>query len=169
VSGCPAVAPGGRGSTSPGVLLPGRSGCSGWSAGREGLQAGGRDGDLRGPGPAFGEAEPQAPAAPYEAAGDGEHAQAQAFGLPAAGGAGEGEQLRPGQQLAGQRDDLAPELVLSEPLQWQVPQPGVLGAADPVLAACPPAVAQLQVSELPFLGVGGESGEPVAVDIGERS
>jgi hypothetical protein len=36
-------------------LLPGRSGCSGWSAGREGLQAGDRGGDLPGPGPVLGE------------------------------------------------------------------------------------------------------------------
>jgi hypothetical protein len=43
---CPAVAPGGRGSTGPDVLLPGRWGCSGWSAGREGLQLGDRGGNL---------------------------------------------------------------------------------------------------------------------------
>jgi hypothetical protein len=116
VPGCPAVAPGGRGSTGPGVLLPGRGGCSGWSAGREGLQAGGCDGDVPGPGPASGEAEPQAPAAAREAAGDGEDAQAEAFGFPAAGLAGQGEHLGPGEQLAGQRGDLAPGLVLREAL-----------------------------------------------------
>ena len=78
--GCPAVAPGGRGSTSPGVLLPGRSGCSGWSAGRKGLQAGGRDGDLRGPGPAFGESQPQASSAARQSPGGREQAQPEGIG-----------------------------------------------------------------------------------------
>src|SRR5258706_10346192 len=54
--------------------------------------------------------EPAAPAC--QAPGDGEQAQPQAPGLPAAaGGAGQGEHLGPGQQLAGQRDDLAPFLL----------------------------------------------------------
>ena len=140
---------------------------SGWSAGREGLQAGDRGGDLAGPGPAFGEAQPQAAAAADEASGDGEQAQPEPFRFPAAGGPGQGEHLGPGQQLAGQGDDLAPELVLREAFQRQVPQPGVLGAADPVLAPGPAAVPQLQVRELAVLGVGGEGGEPVPVDVGE--
>ena len=49
----------------------------------------------------------------------------------------------------------------------QVAQPGVLGAADPVLAAGPAPVQQLQVRELALLRVGGEGGEPVPVDVGE--
>ena len=44
-------------------LLPCRRGGSGWSAGREGLQAGDRGGDLAGPGPVPGEPQPQAAAA----------------------------------------------------------------------------------------------------------
>jgi hypothetical protein len=64
---CPAVAPGGRGSTALVFLLPGRRVCSGWLAGREGLQAGDRGGDVRGPWPAFGGAEPQAAAAAGQA------------------------------------------------------------------------------------------------------
>ena len=59
VPGFPAVAPGGRGSTGPGVVLPGRRGGSGWSAGGVGLQAGDRGGELAGPGPGGGEAQPQ--------------------------------------------------------------------------------------------------------------
>ena len=102
-----------------------------------------------------------------QAAGDGEQAQAEPLGLPAAGVAGQGEHLGPGQQLAGQRDDLAPDLVLGDALQRQVPQPGVLGVPDAVLAPRPPPVPQLQVSELAFLRVGGEGGEPVPVDVGE--
>jgi hypothetical protein len=99
------------------------------------LQAGDGGGDLGGPGPVFSEAEPQAPAAAGETSGDGEDTQAEPFRFPAAGGgAGQGEQLGPGEKLAGQGDDLAPELVLGEAMQGQVPQPGVLRAADPVLA-----------------------------------
>ena len=168
VPGCPAVAPGGRGSTAPGVspFFVAVAG-SGWSAGWEGLQAGDRGGELAGPGPSFGEPEPQAAAAAHEASCDGEQAQAQPFGFPAAGGPGQGEHLGPGQQLAGQGDDLAPDLVLGEALEGKVPQPGVLRAADPVLAPGPPAVPQFQVSELAFARVGGEGGEPVPVDAGE--
>ena len=70
-------------------------------------------------------------------------------------------------QVAGQGDDLAPELVLGEALQRQVPQSGVLGAADPVLAPGPAAVPELKVSELAFPRVSRESGEAVAVDVGE--
>ena len=88
-----------------------------------------------------GQAQPQAAAAADEAPGDGEEPQPQPFGFPAAGGAGEGEHLHPGQQLAGQRDDLAPDLVLGVAVQREVAQAGVLGAADPVLAPGPAAVA----------------------------
>ncbi len=131
------------------------------------MQAGDRFGDLAGPGPAFGEAELQAAAAAVEAPGGGEQAQPEPFGFPAAGLSCQGEQLGPGQQLAGQGHDLAPQLVVGEPLQRRVPQPGILGAADPVLAADPAAVPQFQVRELAFPGVGGERGEPVPVEVGE--
>ena len=75
------------------------------------------------------------------------------FRLPAAGLPGQGEHLRPGQEFTGQRDDLAPDLVLREPLQRQVPQPGVLRRAYPVLAPCPPAMPQLQVSQMALLRI----------------
>jgi hypothetical protein len=45
---------------------------------------------------------------------------------------GDGDHLGPGQQLAGQGDDLAPDLVLGEAPEREVAQPGVLRAADPV-------------------------------------
>ena len=90
-----------------------------------------------GPGPSGGDAEPQAAAAADDAPGGGEDPQPQLPGFPAAGGAGEGEHLGPGEQLAGQRDDLAPDLVLVIAVQRQVAQAGVLGAADPVLAPGP--------------------------------
>jgi hypothetical protein len=56
--------------------------------------------------------------------------QPQALGFPSAGGAGEGEELGPGDEVAGQGDELAPDLVLREAVQGQAAQAGVLGAAD---------------------------------------
>ena len=91
--------------------LPCRRDDSGWSAGRECLQASDRGGYFPGPWPAFGQAEPQTSPAAGEAGGDGEQAQPEAFRFPAAGGPGEGEHLRPGDQLAGEGDDLTPGLV----------------------------------------------------------
>jgi hypothetical protein len=67
-------------------------------------------------------------AAPDEPSGDGEQARAEPFRLPVGGLAGQGEQLGPGQQLAGQ-------LVLREALQRQVPQSGVLGVPGAVLTS----------------------------------
>ena len=70
--------------------------------------------------------------------GDGHQPQADRAGLPGAGGGvGQGEQLGEGQQVAGQGHDQAPDTVLSEPLQGEAVKPGVLGAADAVLAAGP--------------------------------
>jgi hypothetical protein len=60
VAGCPAVAPGGRGPRAL-VLSFLVAGAVWWgSAGFEGLQAGDRGGDLGGPGPGRGDAQPQA-------------------------------------------------------------------------------------------------------------
>jgi len=72
VPGCPAVAPGGRGSTGPGFVLSGVGAVCGWSAGCEGLQAGDRGGQHAGPGPGGGEAQPQPAAAAHEPPGGGE-------------------------------------------------------------------------------------------------
>jgi hypothetical protein len=82
---------------------------------------------------------------------------AQALGFPAAGLPGQGQHLRPGQQFAGQRDDLAQYLVGGEALQGQVPQPGVLCAADPVLAAGMPPMSQLEVHELAFVALAAKA------------
>ena len=49
----------------------------------------------------------------------------------------------------------------------QVPQPGRLPAADPVLDPGVGAVPHFEVGELPADGVGEEGGEPVPVEIGE--
>lgn len=53
-----------------------------------------------------------------------------AVSVPAAGFAGQGEHRGPGEEVAGQGDDLAPDLVLGVAVQGQVPQAGVLGAAS---------------------------------------
>ena len=75
-----------RGFHGPGLLLRCRSdGCC-WLVGRQGLRAGDRGGDLVGPWPAPGESEPQAAGAAGEASGDGEHAEPEPSGFPAAGG-----------------------------------------------------------------------------------
>jgi hypothetical protein len=80
------------------------------------------------------EAQFQAAAAADDAPGAGEEPQPEPFGFPAAGGAGEGEHLRPGQQFAGQRDDLAPDLVLGEPGRWSY-GPSRRPAGEPLVAS----------------------------------
>ncbi len=55
--------------------------------------------------------------------------------------------------------------VRGEGVQGQVGQAGVLGQADPVLAARPAPVAQLEVGELASSGVGDERGDAHAVDV----
>ncbi len=47
------------------------------------------------------EAQPEAPAAAYDAPGDGEEPQPEPLGFPPSGGSAQGEQLHPGEQLAG--------------------------------------------------------------------
>jgi len=49
--------------------------------------------------------------------------------------AGQRDGLHPGDDDAGELDDLAPDLVLRESLQRELHQAHVLGVADPVLAA----------------------------------
>ena len=90
------------------------------------------------------------PAGAGEGGGDGEQPEPEPFGFPPAGVvSGEGEELHPGGQFAGEGDEGAPDLVLVEVVQRQVRQAGVLGDADPVLGAGPAAVPQLQVGQLP--------------------
>jgi len=79
----------------------------------------------------------------------------------------QGEHGQPGEQVAGQGDDGAPDPVLVEPVQRKVGRAGDLRAADPVLAAGPAAVPELQVGELPAGGVGRERGDPVPVSVGD--
>ena len=96
--------------------------------GCQGLQPGDRGGDLEGPGPSAGYLQAEATPAADQAPCCAEEAEPEPFGFPAAGGAVQGEHLRPGEQLAGQGDDLGPDLVLGEAVQGEVPQAGVLGA-----------------------------------------
>jgi hypothetical protein len=77
-----------------------------------------------------------------EPAREPEQPVAQPFRLPASRRVvGEGEHLGPGDQVEGERDNGAPDLVLGEVVQGQVGQAGVLRAADAVLAAGAAAVA----------------------------
>ena len=133
MAGGPAVSPGERGSAGPLVPFLVAGSVPRWSAGRVGLQAGDRGGELGRPGPGGGEAQPQAAAAADDTADGGEQAQALVF--PGAGGSVGGEHLQPGGQLAGHDGQLAPQLVLREAVQREVTQPGVLRAADAVLVA----------------------------------
>ena len=140
------------------LLLPGSRDGLDWSAWWQGLQPADGGGYLAGPGPVLVQA--QASAAADEPAGGGQQARPEPLGLPAASGPGEGEQPRPGGQVAGQGGDLASQLVLGEVAEGKVPQAGVLGAADPVLASGPAPLPWLQVGELALTGVRGEGGEP---------
>jgi len=67
---------------------------------------------------------------------------------------GEGEHLQPGGELDGEGDHRQPELVLGEPVQRKVGQPGVFADADAVLTPGATAVAQFQIGELAASGVG---------------
>ena len=66
---------------------------------------------------------------------------------------------------AGQGHDQAPDTVLGEPLQGKAVKPGVLGAADTVLAAGPQPVAHLEIGELTHPRAGGEGGQSVAAHV----
>jgi len=158
----------------PGFVLPGGRSTSSWSAGCEGLRAGDGGGDLGGPGPNGGDAQPQPAPAAGDAPGRGDQAQPQPLGFPGAaaaawvprrGRAVEGEHLRPGGQFGGHCDELAPDLVLSEAVQGQVAQPGVVSGA--ILPPAAPVVQQFQVSELATVGVRCEASEPVPAQVGE--
>ena len=71
-----------------------------------------------------------------DAGGDCEQAVADAFRFPPARLVlGVGEEPGPGEQVAGEGDDRAPDAVLGEPLEGQVAQPGVFRLPDAVLAA----------------------------------
>jgi hypothetical protein len=110
----------------------------------------------------------EASAAGDQPRGGGEEPQPGPFGFPPAGLAvGEGKQLHPGGELAGHGDQGAPQLILGEPMERQVPQPGVLRDPDPVLGAGATSVPQLQNGQLALGGVGGERGDPVSVDVGD--
>jgi len=81
----------------------------------------------------------------------------------------QGEHLHPCGDLHGQGHDGAPDPILVKPLKRQVHQPCVLRDPDPVLTPGSAAVTQLQIGQLSGrsagLGVGGERGDPVSVDI----
>lgn len=100
---------------------------------------------------------------------DREQPQPQPFGFPPPGGVlgRDREQLGPGGQVGREHDQRAPDPVLVEPVQGQVPQAAVLRDPDPVLAPGAAAVPQLEIGQLPARSVGDERGQPVAVDVVE--
>lgn len=58
---------------------------------------------------------------------------AKAAGLPEPGGAGQGEQGHPGEQVEGDLDDLQTDLVLRGVVEGEIAQAGGAGGADAVL------------------------------------
>src|SRR6478672_1848432 len=116
------------------------------------------------PGPVAWESESSSSTGVDDPAGDGEDPEPEAFGFPSAGGLvlGPGQGLGPGEEVGGEGDDLDPDPVLGVAVEGQVPQPGVLEAADAVLTAGSLPVPDLQISQPPpggAWGVGGEAGD----------
>ena len=101
-----------------------------------------------------------------EGRGDREEPVAQTLGFPPAGFMlGVGEEPGPRGDLGRESCDRGPDPVLIEPVEGEVAQTGVFRITDAVFAACPAAVAQLEVLQLPAARVGGERGEPVTLDV----
>src|SRR3954447_13827885 len=99
---------------SPGVLRSVGQALS-WSAGcGDRRDPGERGGDLVGPGPAGGDAQPAAALAAGQAGGGVQNAVAQPFRLSLGEVAVEGEDLQPGDQVRGDRGGDAPGLVDGE-------------------------------------------------------
>ena len=116
----------------------------------------------------IGESEVGSPVLTGEPAGDPQQSVSQPFWFPPEGvGAGQGEQLQPGCELAGEHHDRDPDLVLLTAVEWEIRQASGFGCPDAVLAAGSAAVPQFQRGELPAAGVGRECGQPVPVRIGE--
>ena len=115
--------------------------------------------DPHGFGCMFGEVEDLVPGAAHEGRGDLEQPRAEPFGFPFPRVVpGEGDGLHPGDELGGELDDLAPDLVLREGLQRELLKAHVLGVTDPVFAACTATVPQFQDGKLAARG-GGTSPE----------
>ena len=66
----------------------------------------------------------------------------------------EGQGLGPGEQVGGEGDDLEPDPVLGVAVEGQVAQPGVLQAADAVLAAGALPVPDLEIGQAPAAVLG---------------
>src|SRR4051812_19043379 len=158
---------------SPALCSPGcpRSFCrDGGGAGAAGVESGPSGLDEGVPGPAAEQSEPLSASAADDASGDGQEPEAEAFGFPAPCGlVVPGERLGPDQQISCEGDDLQPDLILSEAVEGQVPQTGVLQPADPVLGAGALAVPDLERGQRPAgaAGVGGKAGDPPALVVGQ--
>ena len=134
--------------------------------GRESLESGDAGEDQPGPWGSVAEVQDGASGSACDGGGDAEQPVAEPFRFPTPClVTGQREHPGPGLQLGRQRDDLAPDPVLVEPVQGEVRQPGGLGLPDPVLAAGPATMPELELLEGAASGVGRERGEPVAVDV----
>jgi len=98
------------------MVRSGQPGARAWRAADGG-------GDIACPGPPGSQAKPQAAAAADDPPGAAEDPQSQSFWFPPAGRSLQGEHLCPGEQFAGQRDDLAPDLVLGVAVQGRFRSP----------------------------------------------
>jgi hypothetical protein len=92
---------------------------------------------------------------------------AELLGLPSAGLALQAEALVEDQQVLGGEHQLQPNLVGGEAPEGEVLEPGVLGAADPVLDPGRSAVAGLQRGQVTISLTGNEALKAVAVVVGE--
>lgn len=88
-------------------------------------------------------------------------------GFPEPGLSGQGEQRHPGQQVECELDDLQPDPVLGRVVQGKVARAGCAGGPDAVFGPCPLSVPQFECGDRDAGGVGGETGEPQAVGVGE--
>ncbi len=105
------------------------------------------------------------PAMAGKFARDGEEPVAEAFCIPepcAVAGRDRGE-LKPGEQVGGQRGDMGPGLVRAGGEEWQFPESGVLERFNPVLTPCPGPVPDVQGRPVPARGVRQERGDPVPI------
>jgi hypothetical protein len=123
------------------------------------------------PGPGTLQAQDHPPAAAGHASGDMKQPVAEPPGLPAPGLSVQALPLEEGEQILGREHQLQPDLVGGELVEEEVPQPGVLAAADALLDVGTGAMTGLELGQVVALLVGDEDLEakPLVVGEGELS
>jgi hypothetical protein len=94
------------------------------------------------------QAQDHAPTAADHPASDVEQPVAELPGLPAPGLSLQAQPLEEGEQVLGGEHQLQPDLVGGERLEGEVPEPGVLAAADAVLDVGAGAMAGLELGQV---------------------